>query len=55
MKDTQEDLNIDEGREVEAAWAAEIENRIADVERGEAKSATWEEARRRIRATLAKL
>jgi putative addiction module component (TIGR02574 family) len=40
--------------DVEAAWAAEIERRIAEVESGEAETATWEEARTRIRATLEK-
>ena len=39
--------------EVEAAWAAEIERRIAEVESGEAETSSWEEARTRIRATLA--
>jgi putative addiction module component (TIGR02574 family) len=54
MKDTQEDLNSDEGTQIEVAWAAEIERRIAEVETGESTTATWEEARTRIRATLAK-
>lgn len=36
---------------VEAAWATEIERRIAEVEGG-AKTISWEEARTRIRATL---
>lgn len=38
---------------VEAAWAAEIERRIAEVEAG-AETTSWEEARTRIRAALAK-
>lgn len=38
---------------VEAAWAAEIEQRIAEVEAG-AETISWEEARTRIRATLTK-
>jgi putative addiction module component (TIGR02574 family) len=48
--------SLDEGEnaEIEAAWAAEIERRIAEVEAGEAETVSWEEARTRIRATLAK-
>jgi putative addiction module component (TIGR02574 family) len=40
--------------EIEAAWATEIERRIAEVESGEAETVSWEEARARIRAKLAK-
>jgi putative addiction module component (TIGR02574 family) len=40
--------------DVEAAWAAEIERRIAEVESGDAETSSWEEARTRIRATLVK-
>jgi putative addiction module component (TIGR02574 family) len=40
--------------EIEAAWAAEIERRIAEVELGEAETVSWEEARARIRAKLTK-
>jgi putative addiction module component (TIGR02574 family) len=48
--------SLDEGRDadVEAAWAAEIEKRIDEVESGEAETVSWEEARARIRASLAK-
>jgi len=48
--------SLDEGEDadVEAAWAAEIERRIADVESGEATTSSWEEARTRIKSTLAK-
>ena len=48
--------SLDENRDsdVDAAWAAEIERRIAEVESGEAETISWEEARTRIRATLAK-
>ena len=48
--------SLEEGKdtEIEAAWAAEIERRIDEVESGEAETASWEEARARIRATLAK-
>ena len=40
--------------DVEAAWAAEIEGRIAQLESGKAETTSWEEARTRIRSTLAK-
>jgi len=48
--------SLEEGEDigVEAAWAEEIEKRIAEVDSGEAETASWEEARARIRATLAK-
>jgi putative addiction module component (TIGR02574 family) len=38
---------------IEAAWATEIERRIAEVEAG-AETASWEDARARIQASLAK-
>jgi putative addiction module component (TIGR02574 family) len=46
--------SLDEGEDadVEAAWAVEIERRIAEVESGEAKTVSWEEARARIKSTL---
>lgn len=48
--------SLDESKDsdVEAAWAAEIERRIAEVESGNAETISWEEARARIRATLVK-
>ena len=48
--------SLDEGKDadVEAAWAAEIERRIAEVESGEAETSSWEEARTRIRTRLSK-
>lgn len=48
--------SLDEGQdaEIEAAWAAEIEKRIAEVESGEVETVSWEDARARIRAKLAK-
>lgn len=48
--------SLDEGEDtdVKAAWAAEIERRIAEVESGEAETVSWEEARARIRSKLAK-
>jgi hypothetical protein len=46
--------NASKDSDVEAAWATEIERRIAEVESGEAETASWEEARARIKATLTK-
>jgi putative addiction module component (TIGR02574 family) len=48
--------SLDEGEDadVEAAWAVEIERRIAEVDSGHAKTVSWEEARTRIKATLEK-
>lgn len=48
--------SLDEGQdaEIQAAWAAEIEKRIAEVESGEAETVSWEEVSARIRAKLAK-
>jgi putative addiction module component (TIGR02574 family) len=47
-------LDETEDSDVEAAWAAEIERRIAEVESGEAETISWDEARTRIRASLSK-
>ena len=46
--------SLDEGEDadVEAAWAVEIERRIAEVESGEAKTVSWEDARTRIKSKL---
>lgn len=41
---------VDEG--VQAAWHAEIEKRIAELDSGEAKTIPWEEVRRRSLAKL---
>ena len=48
--------SLDEGEDtdVQAAWAVEIERRIAEVDSGEAKTSSWEEARTRIKSTLTK-
>ena len=54
MTDTQKDLDSGEYADVQAAWAAEIERRITEVESGEVETVGWEEARSRIRATLEK-
>ena len=47
-------LDESEDADVETAWAAEIERRIDEVESGEAETVSWEEARERIRAKLAR-
>jgi hypothetical protein len=53
--DTKEEIrDADEIEDIEAAWAAEIEKRITEVESGVAETVNWEEARVRIRATLAR-
>jgi putative addiction module component (TIGR02574 family) len=41
---------VDEG--VEAAWQAEIEKRIAELDSGRAKTIPWEEVRQRNLAKL---
>ena len=41
---------VDEG--VQAAWHAEIEKRIAELDSGRAKTVPWEEVRERNRAKL---
>ena len=48
--------SLDEGEDanVEAAWATEIERRIAEIESGEAETVSWEEARARIQSKIAK-
>lgn len=48
--------SLDEGKDadVEAAWAAEIERRISEVESGKAETSSWEEARARIGTRLSK-
>jgi putative addiction module component (TIGR02574 family) len=38
--------------DVEAAWAAEIERRTADVDAGTVKTIPWEEVRRQLRDRL---
>ena len=37
---------------VEAAWAAEIEKRVAEVEAGTVKTIPWEEVQQRLLARL---
>jgi putative addiction module component (TIGR02574 family) len=43
-----ESLEGEPDPDVEAAWAAEIERRVAEVENGTAKTVPWEEVRRRL-------
>lgn len=44
----------DDPREVQAAWAAEIEQRARRVLSGESAGEPWEDVRRRIEADLKK-
>jgi putative addiction module component (TIGR02574 family) len=48
------DEPLDDDRDVEAAWLAEIERRIAEVDAGRASPVPWPEARERILARLRK-
>ena len=40
--------------ELSPEWKAEIDNRIAQLERGEVEPVEWEQVRARIQATLSK-
>ncbi len=40
--------------DVDAAWAAEVERRIQDIEAGRAKLVPWEDVERRIEEELRK-
>jgi putative addiction module component (TIGR02574 family) len=44
--------SLDEGQDAdaEAAWAKEIERRVADLDAGRAKTISWAESQRRIHA-----
>jgi putative addiction module component (TIGR02574 family) len=44
--DSREDPNVEE------AWAAEVDRRVAEVDSGKVKLIPWERARRRLRATI---
>ena len=47
--------SLDDGHadpDAAAAWAAEIERRVREVEEGRAKLIPWEEVRARLRARL---
>jgi putative addiction module component (TIGR02574 family) len=43
-----ESLEGDPDPDVVAAWAAEIEKRVAELDAGTAKTIPWEEVRRRL-------
>jgi len=43
-----ESLEGEADAEVEAAWAAEIERRVAELEVGTVKTVPWEEVRQRL-------
>jgi putative addiction module component (TIGR02574 family) len=43
-----ESLDREKEEEVDAAWAAEIERRCADLDAGRTTTSSWEEVRRRI-------
>ena len=43
-----ESLEDEPEPDVEAAWLAEIERRVADVESGAVQTVPWEEVRRRL-------
>lgn len=43
-----ESLESERDEEVEAAWAAEIERRVAELEAGAVKSIPWEQVRQRL-------
>ena len=47
-----ESLEGEPDPDVDAAWAAEIERRVAEVEAGTVKTVPWEEVRRRLLARL---
>lgn len=48
------DEPFDDPAEVEAAWRAEIERRVAEIEDGTAVTVSWPEAREQILARLRK-
>ena len=43
-----ESLESEPDPDVEAAWAAEIERRVADLKTGTVKTIPWEEVRQRL-------
>jgi putative addiction module component (TIGR02574 family) len=43
-----ESLEGEPDRDVEAAWSAEIQRRVAEIEAGTAKTVPWEEVRQRL-------
>ena len=47
-----ESLDDPAGEGVEAAWAAEIERRMADLDSGSANTLSWDEVRERLHGRL---
>lgn len=47
-----ESLEGEPDEDVEAAWAAEIQRRVAELEAGTVKSIPWEEVRQRLLGRL---
>ena len=47
-------LDGDPDEDVEAAWAAEVERRIQDIEAGRTKLVPWEDVERRLEEELRK-
>jgi putative addiction module component (TIGR02574 family) len=43
-----ESLDAEPEPDVEAAWSAEIERRVADIDSGNVKAIPWEDVRRRL-------
>jgi putative addiction module component (TIGR02574 family) len=43
-----ESLEAEPEPDVEAAWSAEIERRVADIDSGNVKTVPWDEVRRRL-------
>ena len=43
-----ESLEADPDPDVEAAWTAEIQRRVADIEAGKVETIPWEEVRQRL-------
>jgi putative addiction module component (TIGR02574 family) len=43
-----ESLEAEPDPDAEAAWAAEIQKRVADLDAGRAKTIPWEEVRQRL-------
>lgn len=43
-----ESLEAEPDPDVEAAWAAEIERRVAELEAGKTRTVSWEEVRQRL-------
>ena len=45
-------LDVKDDPEIEAAWAAEIERRVNEVNSGKVSLVSWEQVRKRLRAGL---